>query len=105
MIGEHRLTINVDDIYFLTGISCCGTNISLFGRRLGSETTMSYLDGHCFPRSKLSNGRIDIKTIERLTLRTITFIIAWLCGSVALHVVTKDRMEISLECMKPTFFN
>jgi len=63
LIRDQRLTIDVDDIYFLTGISCRGTDISLFGSRPSGGTTMPYLAEHCFSRSKISNRKMDIKTI------------------------------------------
>ena len=33
IIGDHRLEIELKDIYFLTGLSRRGENISLFGAR------------------------------------------------------------------------
>lgn len=91
-IGDQRLTIDANDIYFLTRLSCRGIDISLFGVRPGREATMFYLARHCAPRSKLSSGRIDIKTIQSLPLRTIVFTVARLCGSAVVHLVTKAQM-------------
>lgn len=59
MIADYRLTINVDDIYFLIGLSHRGADLSLFGSRAGGDTTDGYLQ--CFCRGAPPKyGRIDI---------------------------------------------
>ena len=42
IIGDHRLEIELKDIYFLTGLSQRGRNISLFGTRQGGLPIASY---------------------------------------------------------------
>jgi len=54
---------------------------------------------------QFKDGQIDIKTIERIPLRTIAFTIAQLCGSETLHFITKAQMQIYVECSQPTIFN
>jgi len=70
MITDYRLTIDVDDIYFLIRLSHWGVDISLFGSRVGGDTTDGYLQ--CFCRgAPPKDGWIDIQSIELLPLRTI----------------------------------
>lgn len=33
IVGYHRLIIDVDDVYLLTGLPHCGVGISLYGHR------------------------------------------------------------------------
>ena len=40
-IGGHRLEIELEDIYFLTGLSKRGEQVSLFGTRPGGQTVAS----------------------------------------------------------------
>ena len=42
IIGDHRLEIKLEDIYFLTKLSRRGENISLFGARQGVLPVASY---------------------------------------------------------------
>lgn len=96
-IEGDRLTIDVDGIYLLNGLSHYGVDISLYGHRWGGETTTTYLVQHYSPGSKLKDIWIDIKTIDRIHLRTIYFTVARLCGSAALHLLTKAQIHISVE--------
>ena len=46
-VGEHVLTIEVEYIYFLTGLSRRGAPISLTGSHGGDMTTQELIDRHC----------------------------------------------------------
>ena len=63
MIGYHHLEIELEDIYFLTGLSKRGEPISLFGARPGGQSASSlkheFFNEEVDPKDK----RIDIKTI------------------------------------------
>ena len=104
-IGDQKLTIYVDDIYFLTGLSHRGIYISLYGYKPSGEKPTTYLLQHSFLGSHLKDVWIDIKTIDMLPLRTIDFTIARLCGIVMLHFLIKAQMYIYVECSQPTIFN
>lgn len=61
VIVDHRLTIDVDDIYFLTGLSHWGDDLSLFGSREGGGTTNGYLRHFC--RGALpKDGRMEFSS-------------------------------------------
>lgn len=47
VVGEHRLVIDADDIYFLSRLPRCGVEINLYGHRHGGETNATYLQQHC----------------------------------------------------------
>src|SRR5882762_698630 len=48
-VGAHILTVEVEEIYFLTGLSRRGAPISLTGSRGGDITTREIIDRHCVP--------------------------------------------------------
>ena len=48
-VGAHILTVEVEDIYFLTDLSRRGAPISLTGSRAGEITTRELIDWHCVP--------------------------------------------------------
>ena len=47
IIGDHRLIIDVEDIYFLIGFPRSGRDISLFGTQLRGKPTASYMVQYC----------------------------------------------------------
>ena len=46
-VGVHTLTLEIDDIYFLTGLSHRGSHLSLLGSRGGGEPMDYYVAHHC----------------------------------------------------------
>ena len=48
-VGAHILTVEVEDIYFLIGLSRWGSPISLTGSHGGDITTQKLIDRHCIP--------------------------------------------------------
>ena len=48
-VGAHILIVEVEYIYFLTGISMRGAPISMTGPRGGDVTTQDLIDQYCFP--------------------------------------------------------
>ena len=62
-VGAHILTVEVEDIYFLTGLSRQGAPISLTSSRGGDITTRELIDRHCIPGTRTSGKKIPIKTM------------------------------------------
>jgi len=87
--GDHRLAINIDDIYFLGGLPHRSKEIIFLFHRHGGETNATYLIQNCIDGASLTNGRIDIKTICEIPFKAIRFTAAQLCRSAQLHVLTK----------------
>ena len=88
IIGGHRLEIELEDIYFLTGLSKRGEKISLFGTRPVGQTVTSLRQEFCNDQVDPWDKWIDIKTIIRPELKLIAFIVVKLCGSASFHVAT-----------------
>ena len=71
--GAHILTLEVEDIYFLTGLSRRGAPISLTGSRGGDITTRELIDRHCAPGTSTSGKKIPIRVVTDGPLQTILF--------------------------------
>ena len=105
MIGGHQLEVELEDIYFLTGLSKRGEPLSLFGARLGGQSVASLKLEFCNDEANPRDKRIDIKNIICPELTVIYFTIFKLCGSAALHVATGSQMCIAVDCFRGTVFN
>jgi hypothetical protein len=46
-VGAHTLTMYIEDIYFLTGLSRRGSRVTLTGNRGGGEPMNHYISEHC----------------------------------------------------------
>ena len=56
-VGAHVLTIELDDIYFLTGLSRWGASISLIGSHEGDVTTQDLIDRYSLPVLELGGRK------------------------------------------------
>ena len=97
--------INVEDIYFLTGLSRRGILVSFTGPRGGDMSIDDLIDEYCVVRTRSQGGKILIKNIMDRPLRTVAFTIEKVAGSLVSHHATKTHMMYALECMSPTIFN
>ena len=105
VIVGHQLKIELEDIYFLTGLSKRGKPLSIFGARPGGQSVASlqleFFNDESNPRDK----RIDIKTIIHHELKVIAFTVTKLCGTAALHVAIGSQMRIAVYCFRGTILN
>jgi hypothetical protein len=104
-IGTQLLTIELEDVYFLTSLSKRGAPVILSGQRALPVPIEEYLANHCIPGSRLVGGRIAIKDVRDLPLRSILFSITSLAGSTSSHLVSRSQVAYALQCMEPTVFN
>jgi hypothetical protein len=84
-VGVHMLTPDIEDIYFLTGLSRHGYHATLTGGRGGRLPMSEYCCQYCVPEAERSKGRVVIWGFQDLTLRTILFTIARMARSTAPH--------------------
>jgi len=105
-IGGKVLPILIDDVYFLIVLLRHGAPISLSGFAHGGESVRDNIQRLCRPGTQPSkDGKINIKDIRDLPLRTILFTIAKLKSSLTLHLANISYMLFALECLEPTTFN
>jgi hypothetical protein len=99
------LTLDIKDIYFLTGLSWCGYHATLTVGR-GSGLPMSeYCHQYCVPKAKRRKGKVSIWGLQYLTLLTILFTIAHMVGSTAPHMSLQSYFQYTIECTELRVFN
>ena len=74
-MGAHILIVEVEDIYFLTGLSRWGAPISLTGSRGRDITTRELIDQHCIPGTGTSGKKIPIRAVIDRDLWIVLFTI------------------------------
>jgi hypothetical protein len=85
-MGVHTLTLDIEDIYFLTGLSQCGYHATLTGGRGGGLPMSEYCHQYCVLEVERSKGKVATWGVQDLTLRTILFTISRMARSVAKHM-------------------
>jgi hypothetical protein len=104
-MGVHTLTLDIEDIHFLTGLSHCGSRVTLTGNRGGGEPMDYYVYHHCIPGTKKHSGKVSIRDVQDLPLWNILYTITHMGGSAAPHIDFQIHFEYVLECMEPRVFN
>jgi hypothetical protein len=104
-MGTQLLNIELEDVYFITGLSKRGAPIVLTVQWVLPAPMDEYLANHCVPGARLVGGRIAIKDIRDLYLRSIMFSITSIVGSMSAHLVSISQVAYGLQCLEPTLFN
>jgi len=100
------LEIDIEDIYFITGLSKRGAPVVMSGQRNDVEETMDgYIREYCAPGIVKKSGRAFIPAVMDIPLRTILFSVVRAFGSLGAHSTTKAQMTYALECVEPRVFN
>ena len=98
------LTVEVEDIYFLTGLSRRRAPISLTGSRKGDVTTQELIDRYCIPGTRTSGNKIPIKAVRDDPLCTLLFTMQRLAGRQGPHQASRAHMPYAIEAMGPNLF-
>jgi hypothetical protein len=104
-VGFHTMTLDIGDIYFLTGLSWHGYHACLTGSRDGRLPMSEYCRHYCVLEAERSKGKVAIWGVQNLTLRTILFTIACRAGSAAPHMALESYFQYAIECTEPRVFN
>jgi hypothetical protein len=59
-MGVHTLTLDIEDIYFLIGLSHHGSQVTLTSSRGGGEPMDYYVSHHCVSGMEKRNGKVAI---------------------------------------------
>jgi hypothetical protein len=62
-VGVHTLTIDIEDIYFLTRISHRGSWVTLTGITGGGEPMDYYICHHCVSNTEKHSGKVAIRDV------------------------------------------
>jgi hypothetical protein len=104
-MGTQLLTIELEDVYFIIGLSKRGVPIDLSGQRALLAPMDEYLENHCVPGARLVEGTIAFKDTRDLPLRSILFSITSIAGSTNAHLVSRSQVAYGLQCLEPKLFN
>jgi hypothetical protein len=104
-IGSHMHEFDMDDMYFLSGLLRRGTPILFSGHRSSPRLTKAYVAQYCVLGSHFLGGRIVIKDLMDLSLRSILFAITRLVGSTSPHLASKSQISYVIQCLEPRIFN
>ena len=107
VIDDETISFEVEDIYFLTGLSRRGRELNLHGGGWGdsSLTIQEYITTYCEADTQKVASQIPIARIETLALRSMAYCIVRMSGTIAQHVISHPLMYYSLECMRPTVYD
>jgi hypothetical protein len=80
------LSIEVENIYFLTGLSRQGEVMNLKAQGVGSGMNIEeYIDAHCVAGTKKVGSQIPIRAINNLSLKIVVLVLTRIIGSTSLH--------------------
>ena len=85
IIDQMPIRIEVEDIYFITGLSRRGEPVDLHGKPLGGLTVEDYVHVYCVEGSKKVGTQISIKDLRDLHIKILLFTIGRVAGSTSLH--------------------
>ena len=97
--------MEVEDIYFLTGLSRRGAPISLIGSCGRDITTRELIDRHCVLGTGTSGKKIPIRAVTDKGLRIVLFTMQRVARSYGVHQASRAHMLYAIEAMAPTVFN
>jgi hypothetical protein len=104
-VGFHVLSLDIEDIYFLTGLSRRGARATLTAGRCGGLSMSEYIRLYCDPGAKWHKGEVAIRGVRDMTLRTILFTIAQMEGSASPHMALQSYFQYAIEFTEPRVFN
>lgn len=89
LVGDQYLDIEIDDIYFLTGLSRRGDPVAFGSRGGGGEPVESYIRDLC----------------TDIPLRTILYTVTRIAGSTSAHLASKSQVMISIRATEGVVFD
>jgi hypothetical protein len=96
LVGDQYLEIEVDDIYFLTGLSRRGEAVEFGGRGGGREPVESYIRDLCAEGTHRQGKKHPIRHVTDIPLRTILHTVTRIAGSTSAHLASKSQVMISI---------
>lgn len=102
----QEIEFDATDIYFLTGLSHRGEKPHMEGMRISKETLDALIARVCpGARKSSTSGKLQIPTVEDLTLRVLLFTIMRAVGSQAQHEATKTQLWLALDFFNSTMYD
>ena len=105
LVGDQYLDIEVDDIYFLTGLSCRGEMVEFCGQGGGGEPVESYIRDLCAKGTFRQGGKLPIQHVTDIPLCTILYTVTGIAGSTSTHLASKRQVMISIRTIDGVVFD
>ena len=105
MVGDQELTLEVEDIYFITGLSHRGATTMFTERGGGGESINTYVREYCNRGTQKVIEKLPISQVVSLSLRTILFTMTHIVGSMAPHLATKGHIQYDLIALDGMVYN
>lgn len=104
-LRDQVLKLDVSDVYFITGLSRRGPRPMLTRSRPSGEKMTEVMDQVC-PGAQFgrNSAKVDIPTIQDLTIGVILFTITRATGVQVPHKARKNHLLLAAECLNPTIF-
>jgi hypothetical protein len=100
------MRIEVEDIYFLTGLSNRGEVVNLKSRGAGSGMKIEeYINAHCVAGTLKVGSQVPIRAINNLGLKIIVLVLTRITSSAFLHQASRSLMFYALQCARPTIYD
>ena len=90
-IDGMSLTIEVEDIYFIIGLSWRGEMVNLCARRGPGHglTIKEYITMYCYPETKKVGSQVPTNAIQVLGLKAILMMLGRIAGLESLHQASR----------------
>ena len=105
LIGDQLLDIEIDDIYFLTGLSRRGEQVEFGGRGGGGELVDSYVRDLCVDGTHKQGKKLPIQHMSNIPLRTILYTVTHIVGSTSTYLASKSQVLTSLRATDGVVFD
>ena len=105
VVGVHILPIEIEDIYFLTGLSRRGRPMVLSKARGGDPSLDELIDQYYALGTEYQSRKLCIQSIVDRPLRMVVYMIGKVSRTRFSHLTTRSHMLYALECMEPIVFN
>ena len=100
------LRLEVEDIYFITGLSCRGEIVNLRARGVGGGLTIDeYIVVYFLLDTKTDGIQVPVNDIRNLSLKFIVLVLGMIAGLTSLHQDSRALMFYTVECMRPTIYD
>jgi hypothetical protein len=103
-LDGQPLRIEVEDIYFLMGLSHQGEVVNLKAWGDGSGMNIEdYIATHCIAGTEKVGSQLPIRAINNMSLKIVVLVLTRITGSTSLHQASRPLMFYSVSACDPRF--
>ena len=105
-LGGIPLRLEVEDIYFITGLSLWGEVVNQRDHGVGGGITIEeHIAGYGIPDIENIGIQVLVNSIESLGLKVIILVLSNIAGLASLDQASRPIMFSVVECMRPTIYD